>query len=125
MGLAGRIRMSVRRQAECLLAGAACLLGMMWWFPPGSHGFWPGCSFHLWTGLLCPGCGGTRAMSALVHGQVREALEWNALVVMLVPAAIVALGVCWVRGSWMRVDPRGLMLAAGVVLVFTLLRNMS
>ena len=34
------------------------------------------------TGLLCPGCGGTRAVAALLRGHVREALGWNALVAL-------------------------------------------
>ena len=28
------------------------------------------CLFHLATGYYCPGCGGTRAIASLLHGQV-------------------------------------------------------
>jgi hypothetical protein len=41
------------------------------------------------TGLLCPGCGGTRAVYALASGNVQESVELNALVV-LVPALAVS-----------------------------------
>lgn len=30
----------------------------------------PPCIFHSVTGLYCPGCGGTRAVSALLHGHI-------------------------------------------------------
>ena len=37
----------------------------------------PGCLFHQWTGLKCPGCGGTRASVLLLEGQVWGALKTN------------------------------------------------
>ena len=30
----------------------------------------PPCVFHKWTGYYCPGCGGTRAVKALLRGDV-------------------------------------------------------
>ena len=43
--------------------------------------------------MLCPGCGGTRAIAALLRGDVHEALQWNALVTLIAPvAALLALG---------------------------------
>lgn len=39
---------------------------------------WPfHCPFKLITGLQCPGCGGQRAMYALLHGNVGEAVSYN------------------------------------------------
>ena len=32
--------------------------------------FAPPCVFHKWTGYYCPGCGGTRAVKALLRGDV-------------------------------------------------------
>lgn len=37
------------------------------------------CVFYEWTGLLCPGCGLTRAMVALSHGELLLALSYNPL----------------------------------------------
>lgn len=38
------------------------------------------CLFHASTGLLCPGCGTTRSLTALVHGDVAGALSFNPLI---------------------------------------------
>lgn len=32
--------------------------------------YYPPCAFHMLTGLYCPGCGGTRAVRALMHGRL-------------------------------------------------------
>ncbi len=37
------------------------------------------CPFHEVTGLLCPGCGGTRSLTALLHGHPLLALHENPL----------------------------------------------
>lgn len=38
------------------------------------------CVFHLITGLYCPGCGGTRALLYLIHGQVLQSFIYHPLV---------------------------------------------
>ena len=43
------------------------------------------CLFRAVTGLQCPGCGMTRALSALAHGKLAEAVGYNVLSVTLVP----------------------------------------
>lgn len=37
----------------------------------------PGCFFHRLTGIKCPGCGGTRALQALLGGDAAAALRFN------------------------------------------------
>lgn len=34
----------------------------------------PPCLFHLFSGYYCPGCGGTRAVRALLHGHILQAV---------------------------------------------------
>jgi hypothetical protein len=51
------------------------------------------CPFRLLTHLPCPGCGMTRAMLALCHGDLRAALIAHPLS----PFLAVALGVWWVN----------------------------
>ncbi len=38
------------------------------------------CSFHLATGLYCPGCGGTHAVYALLSGNILQSIRLNAFV---------------------------------------------
>ena len=42
---------------------------------------WP-CTFKLMTGVPCATCGGTRALAALGHGHLLNALAWNPMVVL-------------------------------------------
>ncbi len=55
--------------------------GVLFVFPPERYGFYPRCPVYETFGLLCPGCGATRAAAALLHGHVLDALHWNALFV--------------------------------------------
>ena len=43
------------------------------------------CTIHQLTGLECPGCGGQRALHLLLHGEVLQALHYNALFVLGIP----------------------------------------
>lgn len=40
----------------------------------------PGCVFHYVTGLYCPGCGGTRAVLALMHGKLWRSFGFHPVV---------------------------------------------
>lgn len=68
-----------------LLALAAGML----WFPQllselvGSIS--PGCTFRRFTGLACPGCGGTRALRALISGEPWAALRYNPFIIAALP----------------------------------------
>ena len=62
--------------------GAAGLLFLLFF---RHFGFGIPCIFHRITGLKCPGCGMTHAVSALLQGKVREAKEYNLLSVLFLP----------------------------------------
>lgn len=47
------------------------------------------CMFHTITGLYCPGCGGTRAVKQLLHGNLLMSFQYHPLV--LYTAAVVLL----------------------------------
>jgi hypothetical protein len=72
----------------------------VFFFNPSTHGFYPVCLFHSLTGLNCPGCGTTRALYALLHGNFRLALKDNALFVL----ALAALAVWGAKLVWQKIN---------------------
>ncbi|QDS89320.1 hypothetical protein EC9_35190 [Rosistilla ulvae] len=61
-------------------------------FEPNETSWYPKCPLHEMTGLHCPGCGTTRAVWAILHGDVTTAIRMNPLVVLGSP---VVLGLIW------------------------------
>lgn len=68
------------------LAGAAlAIAGILSEFDPYSaSAVLPPCFFHALTDFYCPGCGTTRALHALLHGNLTLAMQMN-------PMAVIAL----------------------------------
>lgn len=89
------------------------------------------CIFRLLTGYLCPGCGMTHAVSALLAGQVRKAVEYNALSVTVLPVLVWYLafrGYRYLRGEEDRFRVWELVLLVVLVLTtaaYGLIRNMK
>jgi len=54
-------------------------------YPPQRFSFYPPCPIYIFFHLQCPGCGATRALAALLHGNLREALYDNALFTVTFP----------------------------------------
>jgi len=76
-----------------LAIGAAVLLR----FPPGQYSFYPQCPIYRYLHIQCPGCGTTRALAALLHGNVTEALRLNAFTTFLIPFAALYTAACYRR----------------------------
>lgn len=59
----------------------ACILIILLWLTDSNlRKLVPPCSFHSVTGFYCPGCGGTRAVHALLHGRILESLRYHPFV---------------------------------------------
>lgn len=63
----------------------AALIAILYVFDPAASSFYPPCIFKAMTGLLCAGCGATRAAHQLLHGNIAEALRLNAMFVLTAP----------------------------------------
>jgi len=94
----------------------------------GSWGLCPSAAL----GFYCPGCGGLRAVNDLTNGDLGAAASSNLVLVVLIPIAVVAL-VVWAldrwqgrsrRPSWHVLRP-GVLAFIGVLVAFTVLRNMA
>ena len=109
-------------------AGCAAAGGVVFAVDPEVPGHYPTCPFLALTGFSCPGCGTTRAVHALLHGDPALALQRNPLTV----AALVVLAVAfalWSRRLWQGrlrswvAPPWVLYGLLGVILAFWALRN--
>jgi hypothetical protein len=85
-GLVGR-----RLTAAAILVSLAVGGAYVYWFQPGQTGFFPACPFRALTGFNCPGCGTTRALHQLLHGNVVAAFELNPLTILLLPVLVYGL----------------------------------
>ena len=79
--------MLIRRISIVSASAFACAaLIFLYGHDPSAHAYYPRCLFHALTGLQCPGCGATRALYHLMHGDFRAAIRFNALFVLFSPA---------------------------------------
>lgn len=80
---------AARRPVLIAAASLAAAAGGVWLlrtFDPGAPGsLFPPCPLQAFTGLYCPGCGITRMLHALAHGDIVRALEMNAMVLAMLP----------------------------------------
>ncbi len=121
--------MSRRTIAGAAMGAFALLILVVYNFSPSEYGFYPRCPFYAATHLLCPGCGATRALYSLLHGDFRAALHYNALFTLLAPVGGAWLAFCCYR--LVRYDrfprlalPPSAMFGLGVAVVFfTIARN--
>lgn len=87
--------------------------------------WFPKCILYRVTGLHCPGCGATRALHAIVHGRVVEAIRFNPLLVLGLPVILAAISYqrhCERRGenAW----PWFAWVLFGLLVAYTLARNL-
>jgi hypothetical protein len=101
---------------------------VVFFFNPSTNGFYPVCQFHKLTGLNCPGCGATRALYALLHGNFLLALKDNSLFIFTI-AFLAARGAWFAAKHFPRkpvgqfISPKMLWAFLIVAGVFTVLRN--
>jgi hypothetical protein len=119
------------------IAGASCACAAMSAYVYAVdpvRGLYPQCFFYQTTGLYCAGCGATRALHALLHGRMAEALHDNVLFVSLLPFVLALAGFyawnAWSRNAWPAIMiSQGTLLRSGLGMVvlmfgFMVLRNL-
>jgi hypothetical protein len=110
-----------------LAFGAVAVVGAVGLFQPLGLNIMPPCPLHAMTGLDCPLCGATRATrTLLLHGDVRHALDLNALYVVALPLMAVIAATWLVRGkppTWVT-SRRMATVLIGVATAFAVVRNL-
>lgn len=112
------------------LVGPLFVGAVLYWVPPDEGTLYPRCMLHLATGLHCPGCGGTRCVHALLHGDLAQAAAYNLVLVLALPLAAawgLRAGYCKMRGRPITTPrlPKWLIcLLVILVIAFGILRNL-
>lgn len=98
-----------------MAAVALAVGGLIYSIDPATSPLYPPCLLHSLTGLQCPGCGGTRALHQLLHGNVAEAFRLNALLFVAAAAApVVALRPSLATRPWFAWTALALLLMWGI-----------
>jgi hypothetical protein len=79
--------------------GLAACVGMWFAHPETPGGPIPPCPLRQLFGIDCPGCGGSRMMWYLMHGDVPKALHYNAVALVIVLALVYAW-FAWFMQRW-------------------------
>lgn len=112
-----------------ILVPVIVLGAVLFCFDPTHYGFYPACAFHETTGLWCAGCGATRALYQLLHGHVLTAFRFNPLLIVSLPllawfAARQLVRFAKNQPCPVNVRPVWLWFTLGVLVVFTVVRNL-
>jgi len=113
--------------AATSLAGAA----LLYRFPPDQYSFYPACPIFHYLHVYCPGCGATRAASALLHLRIADAMHYNGLLVLVAPVLLGYFALAYWKAArnrnevflWPRVPTTGLTAVLVLSLAFGVLRN--
>ena len=123
-------RLVSRVLALAVVVAVPAGLTVLYLKPPTEGSFYPRCYFHVLTGLHCPGCGATRCLHALLHGDLAQAAAYNLLFLLLLPP-LLAWGACVWWSLWAgrpapgwRMPPWVFRALLVVVFAFWVLRNL-
>src|SRR4030095_3206655 len=121
----------VNKRLTALLVWLSIAMGAtyLFIFDPGKTGFFPACPFRTLTGFTCPGCGSTRGLHRLLHGDIVSALEFYSLIVLSLPFLLYALvrytaaAVSGRRVQKHYVDAKYIWMLCAVIMSFWIFRN--
>jgi hypothetical protein len=114
-------------RAQIVLASCACggVSAFLYAVDPTRHAVYPQCLLYNTTGIYCAGCGATRAIHALLHGRVLEAVHDNALFVAALPLLFYMVGfyalAAWRANAWPQIPVDGRKLAWRGISIFVLM----
>jgi len=89
---------------------------VLWFINPATTPGLPACPWWSITGTYCPGCGSTRALHQLLHGNPLQAFGLNPLMLLTLPFLGYAL-LRYLLAGW-RIEIPEIPLRAGVIYAF-------
>ena len=110
-------------------AGVIAVTVYLYIVNPATFRFHPKCPFYVTSGLYCPGCGTSRALHQLLHGNLKAALDYNPFAVIVLPYLVYSLisyTLLVMRGRQLpgRLWPGWIIWSfIGVLIAFWILRN--
>ncbi len=119
-----------RCTANALLAAVLLSCAVLLLYPPARMSLYPACPIRQYFGIDCPGCGATRALAALLHGRIIEAMRMNAMFVLLLPVALAGVIESYRRAvrpgtfRWPQPPAPALYATLAATVIFTVTRNL-
>jgi hypothetical protein len=117
--------------ANALFAAAVLTCAMLLLYPPTRSTLYPACPIRQLLGIDCPGCGATRALAALLHGHLHDAIRLNALFILLLPFALAFAFESYRRAFrpgrflWPQPPASALYASLAATAIFTIARNLA
>lgn len=62
-----------------------CALTLLFFFPASEYHFYPQCPTYSLTKTYCPGCGTTRAIDGVLHGNIKALFTYNIFALFALP----------------------------------------
>jgi|JI8StandDraft_1071087.scaffolds.fasta_scaffold32111_2 hypothetical protein len=124
-------QLSERQKAWLLLVGVVLFAAFVFIYNSKTMHFLPRCPFYWATGFYCPGCGTTRGLHRLLHGDISGALHANILMIITVPyilysiAGYLLLNIAGKKLPTVVLKPIIIQLLAAFVIVFWVVRNIQ
>lgn len=113
------MELSIKRQLTAVGVSGVLAVGLLATVAPS---YWPKCPIYWTTGIYCPGCGGLRATSALLNGDLVAAVNQNVFV-FLAPV-LVGVGFLVQRAKKPHLTKLFVAFVAMSALSYTILRNL-
>jgi hypothetical protein len=101
------------------------LVPLYYFFNPTVSNFFPKCPFHTITGLYCPGCGSQRAIHDLMHLNIFEAINHNALMFFTFTFGIGLYLYSKQKFYDLIYHPKSPLIIFGIIFLFGVLRNLD
>src|SRR3954466_12613514 len=118
----------ILRTKRLAIITAVVFIPLLYFFADARINAFPKCPFYSIVHLYCPGCGSQRALSALLHGDIFEAIHDNILLILFLPLLLYSAYVQlrYAGGKKMRLwyDPLFVKIVLVTVLSFWVLRNL-